>query len=177
MTRDQIIALVGKAAIIKEKTDAAGGELLELKTVPKPHRSFEQYILFISREDGLLKMKAISTDIESASDGAQVRDLFNQLKDALTSVYSKPTNDFDFVQSGSLWDKPEDFMMALLKQERTLNVFWASTPSQPFKDKIEDVDLEAIGLSTSKAYLILGYEFVGWDEYVEKLKSKESSVF
>ncbi len=176
MTRDQIIALVGKDSVVKETPNSIGGELLKLRTVPKPHHEFEAYNLFISKEDGLLKIVAVGVDISSSSDGAEVRRDFSEMRSALVANYSNPVHDFDFVKAGSIWDKPEDFMMGLLKQERILSSAWILENGSSLRDDLSIVAIEASGLSSEKAYLTLTYEFKGWEAYVERVKAKESSV-
>lgn len=177
MTRDQVVAIVGQSAIIKEKPDRLGGEVLELSTVPKPHPMFEQYDLFISKQDGLLKIVAASKDIETSEDGADLSREFRDIRAALVSVYSKPENDFDFVKAGSLWTEPRDFMMGLLKKDRYLSSNWDARQGSALKDGIVILALDGYALSPDKGYIVLLYEFTGWEAYVDKVQAKESSVF
>lgn len=178
MTREQIIQRIGKDAIEKETPDPAGGETLYLKTVPNPHREFEAYVLKISKKDGLLKIIALTRDVDTTEDGAQLSEEFSSLADELRSVYGTPSNSFDFVRAGSIWDAPNDFMMGLVKGDRTLSVDWTSKPDQPpLKDRLSIVALDAKALRPDRGYMELTYEFQGWEDYVDLVKSKESTVF
>jgi len=177
MTPEQVIALLGRNVIKDHKTDALGGMIMHVTTVPKPHSKMEFYGLVFSRESGLLKIIAYSKDIRTASDGAEVRDSYVEIRNALVAGYGTPADEFDFVKSGSLWDKPEDFVMGLLKKERTLEAYWETKEAKPLKDDLSLVSVEAQAVNSETGYLIITYEFSGWGFYVSRLKSKENAVF
>ena len=64
MTKTQVIKLVGKDAV---KADL--GDMLELKTAPKPHGLFELYHIIFSPERGLIKIFASSRTISTSQYG------------------------------------------------------------------------------------------------------------
>ena len=64
-------------------------------------------------------------------------------------------------------------MMGLLKEERHL----ASTWETPLPNHINDIVIEAKALSQEKGYIILTYEFDGWDAYVDAKKKQAGTVF
>jgi hypothetical protein len=70
MTRSQVIQLVGNDAVDAKNSDA---DTLVIKTAPKPHPAFENYMLVFSPKDGLVKLIAIGNTIESDSYGTQVK--------------------------------------------------------------------------------------------------------
>jgi hypothetical protein len=168
MTRAQIIATVGQSAIREEK-----GDTLTLTRVPKPHGEFESYVLIIAPRDGLLKIIAVGGTVENDSYGTEIRDRFNHIRDALTNVYGVG-RDLDYLKSGSIWTDDRDFMMGLTKKERDLVTYWLGPTNS---SDITAIGLEAKGLSSSDGYLTLGYEFRGWDGYVDGKKLKQDSVF
>jgi hypothetical protein len=79
----------------------------------------------------------------------------------------------DFLRAGSIWKEPEDWMMGLLKDERTLVAVW----EKALPNRIHDVVLKAGALSREKGFHKLTYEFDGWNEYVDALRKKAGTVF
>jgi hypothetical protein len=147
-----------------------------LRTVPKPHEAFREYLLLFSDSDGLLKVLAFSGNIDTARDGTELRGHYDSLKDQLDASYGFPTTDVDRLKGGSLWNEPQDFMMGLLKHDRTLECFWLASDKVAIKDSIAAIQLSAGALDDSTGFVTLGYEFSGWDAYADRLKAKEGSV-
>lgn len=169
MSKQDIIKLVGKGAVIEDKN-----EVLTLSTAPKPHSAFELYICVISPQKGLLKVIAIGKDIETSSSGSEIKSSFSDLRNALVETYGYPTKDFDFLDAGSIWSEYQDWMMGLLKHERTLASYWKLTVQT---DKhITVIALEAKATSQDKGYITLGYEFEGFEQYSDELKAKKDKV-
>jgi len=169
MTKDAIIKLVGKDAVKEDK-----GDLLVLKTAPKPHELFDTYMVIISPEHGLLKIRAVSRDIDTSQYGDEIKAQFGLIRKGLENVYGEPTHTFDFLRSGSIWDESKDWMTGLLKKERTLEVYWEFKPP---KQHLTLVDLEVMALSRETGYLGLTYEFEGWEQYADERQAKKSDVF
>ena len=139
MTKDAVIKLVGKDAVKEDK-----GDMLVLKTAPKPHELFDTYYVMISPERGLLKIRASSRDIDTSQYGDEIKEQFGVIRKGLEKVYGEPTVTFDFLRAGSIWDESKDWMMGLLKKERTLDVYWQFNPP---RQHLTLVDLEANALS------------------------------
>jgi hypothetical protein len=170
MTQQQVIEIVGKSAVKETK----GDDTLRVLTVPKPHPAFEFYSLIFSPTEGLLKITAYGNDIRTNGFGEKVHDSFSEIRGALSDTYEKPDGDMDFLQSGSIWKEPEDWMMGLLKEERHLASIWQN---RPLPNHIHDIEIEAKALSQEKGYIILTYEFDGWDAYVDAKKKQAGTVF
>lgn len=64
-------------------------------------------------------------------------------------------------------------MMGLLKEERVLLSYW----EKGLPNHIHLIALETKALSNEKGYVVLSYEFDGWDEYADELKKKQDTVF
>jgi len=168
MTKDQIRKLVGDQAIVKSE-----GISMELKTAPKPYPGLEAYVLYFSPSKGLLKIVAIGKDISTSADGSDVRASFEKVQSALTINYGAPKDAFDFLKAGSIWDDPHDFMMGLIKKDRVLSSDWLLTNRS---DHIDLIAVEARALSPEKGYLMLIYEFDGWNAFVNERNAKANSV-
>ena len=168
MTQEQVIQIVGKAAIKETK-----GDTLRLLSVPKSHPAFEFYSLIFSPKDGLLKIVAYGNDIKTNAFGEAVHGSFIEIRGAISQTYGQPEFNLDRVKAGSIWKEPEDWMMGLLKEERDLTTIWNTA----LPNHIQDIVIEAVALSQEKGYLRVIYEFDGWNEYVDALKKKAGTVF
>ena len=169
MTKAQIIALVGEKGV---KTQ--GEDFIELSTAPKPHALIDTYILRISPDKGLLKVIAVSKQIETTIYGDELRSKFKEVAEAMGGTYGPSTHSLDFVRSGSIWHEPEDWMMALNKKERTLETYWQFKPA---REGLTVADVEALALTRNIGFLKLTYEFDGWEEYADLVNKKKNSVF
>ncbi len=152
MTKAQIVAIVGTKALTKVE-----GDMYTFSTAPTPHPEFEEYLCIISPEKGLLKVIALSKDIETNRFGEAVKEKFEQIQAGITKTYGNGDS-FDRLEDGSLWTDPQDWMMGLLKKDRELVTYWKLTTPQ---DHITIIALEAKALSMEKGYISLVYEFEG----------------
>jgi hypothetical protein len=168
MTKEQIVAILGGKAPTKVHDDA-----YTFSTAPSPHPEFESYICFISPEKGLLKVVALSKNIETNDFGEALKDKFEQIQAGVFKAYGQGKS-YDYLKEGSIWNEPQDWMMGLLKDERTLETFWQLNPPQ---DHIAIIALKATALSREKGYVSLGYEFEGWEQYVDSKKEKQDNVY
>jgi hypothetical protein len=157
-TRDQIIAAIGKAAVLKQD-----GDILEVNAAPKPDANFDNFLLIVGKKQGLVKLIATGKDIEDDPTGKQMKAQFGAFKTDLTKSYGDPSDTFDFVDAKSTLKSPGQFMMALTKTERTLAVYWTK---KDFGNQITSVSVEGNGLGDDKGYLSMEYEFSGYHAYL-----------
>lgn len=148
---------------------------MKFSTVPKPHAALEFYSLIFSPKTGLLKVVAYGKDIKISVYGEAVRSAFVEIRDAIANSYGPADINVDNLKRGSIWNEPGEWMMALYKAERLLLVGWGTKTTLP--NQLLGIVLEAKALSTEKGFLSLAYEFNGWNEYVDEMKKKESTVF
>lgn len=140
-------------------------------TLRNGHPAFEKYMLLVDPQLGLCKIVAVGKDLQTNVFGERVKSEFSDLTAALSSKYGTPTREFDFLRSGSIWDEPRDFMMALVKEERTLMNYWGNA----LPDQLQSILLRARALNTTKGYVNLAYEFRGIDQCMERAKGKANS--
>jgi hypothetical protein len=169
MTKDQIIAIVGKDAVIKDQ-----GFVLRVIKAPESDNKFEAYTLLISPDKGLVKIIAAGQTIDTSQYGTEVQVGFNTIRDSLIPYLGAPTKDYDFVQPGSQLQSPSDWTEALQKKERVLASTWDLTQrkskSNSLKnDHITAVILEAMGLRKGEAWVQLSYEFEGFEEFYKSV--------
>ena len=105
MTKDQIVAIVGAKALIDVKDDT-----YTFSAAPTPHPEFEGFVCFISPQKGLLKVRALSKDVETNDFGEALKDKFEQIKAGVSKTYGEPES-YDILEAGSIWNAPQDWMM------------------------------------------------------------------
>jgi hypothetical protein len=169
MTKDQIIAIVGKDAVIKDQ-----GFVLRVIKAPEADNRFEAYTLLISPDKGLVKIIAAGQTIDTSQYGTELQVGFNTIRDSLIPYLGAPTKDYDFVQPGSQLQSPSDWTEALQKKERVLASTWDLTErkskSNGLKnDHVTAVILEAMGLRKGEAWVQLSYEFEGFEEFYKSV--------
>lgn len=145
------------------------------KTLTNGHPDFEVYTVVLTPEHGLCKIQAVGSNIDSSSYGSELESKFKDLTSAMAGKYGSQGRNFDFLRSGSIWNEPKDWMMGLLKKERTLTTFWSPPESQNLPDSLATIVVEAIALSGSKGYIKLGYDFDNISGCLETLKAKKNS--
>jgi hypothetical protein len=128
----------------------------------------------ISPERGLVKLLATGKTIQTNRYGTELKDSFTEIRDTIAKTYGPPQHAFDFLTSGSIWDEPRDWMMGVVKKERTLASYWDQAP---LPNHITLIGVEAVALSMERGYLSLIYEFEGFTEYARSKKAKAGSVF
>jgi len=145
------------------------------KTLTNGHPDFEVYSVIVTPAHGLCKLVASSKDIESSAYGSELEGRFKELISAMTEKYKAPGKKFDFLRSGSIWKEPRDWMMGLLKRDRTITAYWSSPENLDLPDSISSISIEAIALSPNKGYIRIGYEFDNFDACIATVKSKINS--
>ena len=113
--------------------------------------------------------------IQSSSFGNQLSSEFNSLESLLIAAYGK-NKKFDFLESGSIWSSRNDWMMALLKKERTLEAYWDKEEGSSMKDRVSGISLKARGLNAASGYMDLLYEFENVDACIARSKSRRSGT-
>jgi len=171
MTREQIIQLVGKEAVSQQ--DKAPSYILALKTAPKPHPAFEEYILSISPKSGLLKLSAIGKTIDCDAYGTDLKTAFANIVSGVSKKYGPPEKTLD-ASTTDLFREPQKWMMALYDKDRILESFWKFEPTV---NNIKVMMVRANATSSDKGYVVFAVEFAGFEEYVDSQKAKEDEVF
>lgn len=129
-----------------------------LSSVPKPHSAFEAYIVQVSPKGGLCWIKAIGKDVPTSAYGIELKSAFNDMKGKLEKAYGKHET-IDLLMTGSIWNEPNDFMMAMIKKERILLAVWNNEKGSTLVDNIKQVGLIASPSGQNKGYISIVYSF------------------
>jgi hypothetical protein len=89
-----------------------------MTSVPVPHPAFESYSVTVTQGDGLCKVMGIGKTLDTNSFGTEIQSAFDELEQALARKYGRHKK-FDFLQAGSIWNEPRDWMSGLRHKERT----------------------------------------------------------
>jgi hypothetical protein len=171
MTRSQVVSAIGSQAVRTEK-----GNTLVVTTAPKPNQRFGSYALAISPTEGLLKVLAIGKTIDTAEDGSEVRNAFNEVKEGLSGMYGA-ARIFDFCPDDQTGCKGDAYwMMSLKLKSRKLAAFW-DFRSAPTSSRVADIFLDANSSSVNSGYVTVAFEFEGWAAYFESQRAKENTTY
>ena len=146
-----------------------------LASVPKPHSAFDEYIVQIGPTSGLCWIKGIGKTIKTSAYGSEVRGHFTDLKERLSTNYGK-SKDIDRLLSGSIWNDPRDWMMALLKKERLLLSVWDHESGATLNSDLKSVGLVASALGTEEAFISVEYSFSNEDKCEAEIKKEEDGA-
>lgn len=96
-------------------------------TPPKTNDIFETYYVRIDPDYGVYWLKAIGKEIYTNGYGDRLKSTFESLVESIRRTYGEASYIKDDLKEGSIWGKPQDFMHALQRGDRTLNAFWDNT--------------------------------------------------
>jgi hypothetical protein len=91
--------------------------LMVCKKFSKPHPDVEAYFIKYIPEIGVCYIKAVSKDIIDSRYGRKLQSSVDEIHNQLKGKYGDATL-YDYLNAGSIWDEPEDWMMGLRKNER-----------------------------------------------------------
>jgi hypothetical protein len=143
---------------IGEGLEEIGPNTFMTTSPPRPDRDFQEYGLMIDPNLGLTKIIAIGHSIPTSSFGTEVKRQFEVLENKLIEKYGK-NEKYDFLRDGSLWKRPQDWMLSLKNKERILKAFWGEYIGSDLKDGIQGIKLEARAIGPELGALVLIYEF------------------
>lgn len=157
------------------KAEKVANGKYKLTTVPKPHSAFEAYVVQLAPKGGLCWIKAIGKDIPTSAYGIELKSAFNDMKGKLEKVYGKHETT-DLLMPGSIWDEPNDFMMAMIKKERFLMAIWDNEKGSTFTDNIKKVGLIALPAGRDKGYISVEYSFTNEKACEAELAAQEDGA-
>lgn len=143
-----------------------------VQKVPKPDRSFKRYSLVIGPASGLCKVTALSKSIQTKPSGNQLIKQFKNMSRKLVKKYGEGET-LDFVEPGSTYEAPEQFMMSLKEKDRKLETRWVNQDGSNFKDEVGVVVLKASSTRSNKGLLTLEYEFTNFAACMAEMDNKK----
>ena len=138
----------------------------------KSHPSFEYYIVFVDKNKGLYRIKALSSAINTNAYGTALQNSFNVTKDRIAKKYGEPTIR-DEIDPESVFKEGNYWMYTLKGGARTLDAIWGK--GEKLGDNLDLVALKcsASEISSHQGFLTLYYVFKNAD----KIEDEQDSVF
>jgi hypothetical protein len=145
----------------------------ECDNLPLSHPSFDVYFIVAEEGVGTCRITGAGKIVTTNSRGTSLKSNADAVKDQLIGSYGAPEL-YDFLSPGSIWDREGDWMMGLLKEDRTYAYYWTKGP---FKANVQALALETTALNGSTGYVSLIFEFANEGDCRSARKALESSVF
>ena len=146
-------------------------------TAPKPHSKFEMYGLFYSEGIELCRVSAVGNTIENDSYGDKARSIADNIVKQIAKKYGPETHKFDFLRAGSIWNEPSDWMMGILRDERSYVYVWLKEDGYKPVGSDESILLEIEGLSSRSGYIRVAFELSSMPRCVRATNDAESDAF
>ena len=150
-------------------------------TPAKKSSYFDTYMIEISPQFGLFEIIASGNIIESDEYGEKIRNEFNKVKDIISQTYGPPTNESDYLKSGSIWSEPCDWLTALRKGERVYKTSWSVDDGLSLPAPLGVISLGIHFLYDNECYLELDYQPTWFGDAVKDAlndaQKEEKSVF
>jgi hypothetical protein len=143
--------------------------------VPKPHSAFNEYVVQIGPKNGLCWVKGIGKVISTNSHGHSMSNAFDRLQRKLDKAYGKGEKS-DLLIGASIWDKPEDFMMSLLKKDRFLWKNWDKDKGAKLKFDLDSVDLWANAINQEEGRLTVDYFYSNFGACEKEIAAEEDGA-
>ncbi len=158
------------------KREADYDDMYLITKVPRPHRDFEYYYVFISPKYGLYKISGFTKGIYCSPSGWELKSQFLEYETMLREIYGN-CKKFDFLDYGSIWNKPNDFMMGILLKERRLSCYWTKDYGSSMKNSIYIIELQAGAYNVTTGWIMLKYEFNNAEQAYNEQKAKKKAAF
>lgn len=143
-------------------------------SVPNPHPDFTIYSFLATPSHGLCRIRAIGKAIETSAYGTELINEFNKLESVLNKKYGASMR-LDLLNKGSIWNEPRDWMIGMLKKERTLASYW-SEEQKALPDNIGAIKLDSVAISNSNGFIVLDYDFTNIKACIKSQEAKGESA-
>lgn len=126
--------------------------------VPSPHPEFSSYVAKATDETGVCLVRGIGKVHDNDRFGHAVRDAFAELKQALQTRYGDAYTG-DFLREGALWDGPDEWVMAVRKNERVFQAVWDREEGSTLPEDLAEIILNVNANGSDSAWIALQYRF------------------
>jgi len=146
-----------------------------LVTPPKPHPSFESYVVQATPSVGICWIKGVSGTVGNDAYGIQARQLHGSLNAQLEKRYGAGEL-AEGLRSGSIWDEPRDWTQGLTANERHCYVLWERPTARLLPDDVDSIFLGVKGLSSDETNVGLEYASVRMKQAEAELQDMLSDL-
>ena len=147
----------------------------EISSVPKPHSMFNTVMVQATKSNGVCFVKGISDSFPSDSNGLAAIIQADKIKRQLDGKYGR-SKELAFLVPGSIWNEPEDWMMAMLKGERRQAWEWAGPSTELDRHSLDSVALGITAVATDEVSLYVEYYFKNSKKCDAELEALEATA-
>ena len=128
------------------------------------------YVVFIDNEYGLFQIRAISQPVYEEY---QIRHLYDDLKEQLSTAYGEPNTEYDGITDNSDWQGSDNFISSILYGDRKLSTTWRQDATD---DKPSVIKLGILPVSESMAFLLLEYRSDNYEEISNRYTESNAAI-
>ncbi len=144
-------------------------------SAPRPHSAFETYLLQYVEGVGICIIKGIGATIQNDSYGTSLRSKIDELHGQLAKKYGTGEKN-DFLKTGSIWDKANEWTIAIEKNERLYAYVWRTKDGfRPVENVIRLV-VAAQAVSRS-GYAAVEFHLASNTACEKKISEEEAKAF
>ena len=140
-----------------EQTERTG--LYRVPSPPKPHSLMEGYTVHYTPETGVCRIRSYSKTFENDKYGTQAKEAYDRLARALNKKYGPKGDKWEELQSGALWNEPDEFARSLIDGDRNHSRWFQ--PQAGSNDEFNYVQVKINALDSSRTYVSLIYQNFG----------------
>jgi hypothetical protein len=166
MNLDQLAGISSEAP---QKVSDGYYQVYPRTTSPKIEFIYVQY----SEKSGVGAIKLISKEFVTNSYGQQIRDNVDEFASMLERTYGKPQI-YNQLFSGSIWNRPTDWTMALYKQERAYIYFWEN---MELPNNLESIGIMGKAQPFGNGYFMVEYNFTNGKQVADEIQQESSTMF
>jgi hypothetical protein len=141
--------------------------------VPTPNGEFESYMAIATPETGICKVTGLGLTHRNDTYGSKTIAAFQALKSALRSRYGSST-DYNHLQSGAMWKKPNEWVWSIYKDERRLVSYWFAEKGASLPSGVTSISLTTKAVGPESPYLTLTYEFDNIDRCLAIVQNEDA---
>ena len=130
-------------------------------SVPQPNGEFELYTVLATPQTGICTVTGLGKTHQNDGSGFATIAAFRRLKAALNERYGN-SKDFDFLISGALWTKQNEWGWSIYKKERNLTSYWDSEERSNLPANVQSIVLDTKATGPNDTYITLRYEFANF---------------
>lgn len=139
------------------------------ESLPEGNVRFDGYTLIIAPRSGLCSVIGWKHGIIDTPAGNATRVEYDSLFRALTAKYGD-SRSYDFLSSGSILDKPDQWMISLKKGERVMRSEWSEKRGSLLPQNLRTILLIAFARSASEGIISVAYAMRNIDDCISEMR-------
>lgn len=144
-------------------------------SLPRAHSAFVKYAVEVSEGTGVCAIIGLGKEVLTGSNGFDLSSTIDNIADQLKGKYGAGTK-YDYLQTGSIWNRSQDWTMGVNKQERVYAYTWQPKKNEKLKDNVKGISLQANVRDLNHGSFTLKYFFENHDRCKEARKAAEKGA-